>query len=67
MSDSNEWSFGSDEEMAELKKLNAEVVSVLIRPLSSCIPALNARSSRTPTNSKPGRSLYELPSPSKAA
>lgn len=27
MSDANEWSFGSEEELAELKKLNAEVVS----------------------------------------
>lgn len=67
MADMNEWSFGTDEEMGELKKLNSEVVREISIRVSILKVALTSRprSSRVQMISKHGKSWCELRNPSK--
>jgi hypothetical protein len=61
---------GTDEESAEIKKLNAEVVSrvsFVFQLIVFTVLIIFAHSSRIPTISRIGRSLFALQKPWKAA
>ena len=56
---------GTDEENAELKKLNAEVVRTRLHTNGFAQDSRCAPRPKTPTTSRPGKSSYGLPKLSK--